>query len=145
MQLVQPGKSASDPVRPATNCLKCAAFGAGLPAQEAQVSRSTGPCDCRGYTLGHSRWDGDEAGGWRRRRGRWDGWQRFPLQGLRKLVTVTARETRLGACVGGPELRNCRVCIRALLQDKFLAAAGWCVSFVTRLSRARQVACSRSV
>jgi hypothetical protein len=136
VQLAQPGGSAPDAVRPATNCLKCTAFRAGLPAGEVQVSRSTGPCDRRGYTLGYSRWNGDEVGGWRRGRGRRDGWQRFPSQGLRKMVTDTARERRLGALVGGAELRYCRGCVRALLQEKFLAAASWFVSFVTRLSSA---------
>jgi hypothetical protein len=68
-------------------CLRCTAFGAGLPAGEAQVSRSTGPCDRRRQTLGHSRWNGAKRGAWRRRSGPQDGWQRLSLQGLRAMVT----------------------------------------------------------
>ena len=87
VQLAQPGGGAPVPMRPATNCLKCTAFGAGLPAGGAQISRNTGLCDRRRHTLGHSRWDDDEAGGWQRRSGPRDGWQRLSLQGLRKMVT----------------------------------------------------------
>ena len=79
VQLDQPGGSAPNAVRPATNCLKCTAFRAGLPAGEAQVSRSTGPCDRKGHTLGYFSWDAAKQRAWRRRRGRRDGWHRFPL------------------------------------------------------------------
>jgi hypothetical protein len=46
---------------------------------------------------------------------------------------------------GGAELHNYTGYVRALVQEKFLAATGWFVSFVARLLRARQVAYSRSV